>query len=277
MRTWRGRRCRTASAALRAVPIATTACSIGVALFAVLLCSPGSAGATTGSAADPDDVGTALDLKSVSHAVQGASIVYTARTYADFPDQVVTFKWGIDSNGDESFDLIVLAQWEAGRLVAGVSDATGKRIAAATVSRPAANAIAVAVPSSVLAGLTSYRYGVATSDDRNGNGKDDPGEQDLAPNSGLYGHALGASAAPATPSAVAPPAARVAASSETAEAPTAPATAPRDALPHTGRGGRLMALLAGGLLLAGGVTYMAETTVPRRQRRPLMASRDEEG
>ena len=110
-----------------------------------------------------------------------------------------------------------------------------------------------------------YRYGVVTRDDRNGNGKDDPGEQDLVPNSGLLGDVLGA-AAPAQSPAAAPAAARVVAGEETgAEAPAVRPAEPRAALPHTGPGGRLLALLAGGLLLAGGASCVAETTVPRRR------------
>jgi hypothetical protein len=132
-----------------------------------------------------------LDLKSTSHSNDGTSVTYIAETYDNFTDKLADFDWGIDTNGDENFDLIVFAEWDRTKLVAGVEDPAENPVADATVSRPAPNAIKVSFPASALGGAKAYRYGVATHDDLNGNGEIDPGEQDLAPDTGLYDHDLG--------------------------------------------------------------------------------------
>ena len=67
-----------------------------------------------------------LDLKTLTHAQDGASIVYTAETYAPFSDQSANFKWGVDRDRDEAFDLIVFTEWRDGKLVGGVKDPEGK-------------------------------------------------------------------------------------------------------------------------------------------------------
>jgi hypothetical protein len=178
---------------------------MGLLAVALILGIPASASAGPGSGADPDDVMARLDLKTLSHADDGSSITYTAETYEAFPDKAAAFKWGIDKNGDEGFDLIVFAEWDEGRLVAGVDDAAENRVAPATVSRPTPNAITVSFAASVLGGATSYRYGAIAEDDRNGNGETDPGEQDLAPDVGLYRHDLGAGASAPAPAATPAP------------------------------------------------------------------------
>jgi outer membrane biosynthesis protein TonB len=87
------------------------------------------------------------------------------------------------------------------------------------------------IPASVLRGVASYGYSLRALTDLNENGEADPGEQDLAPNAGLYTHRLeGASApAPASPAPAAPPAAKAPAPAP----PPAPVAAP--AAPPTPR------------------------------------------
>jgi hypothetical protein len=174
---------------------------VGLAAALVLTWAPGPTGATPGSYTDPDDVALQLDLKSVSHTNDGSSITYTAETYENFPDKAAAFKWGIDKNGDESFDLFAFAEWDRTELVGGVDDAAENPVAEATVSRPAPNAIKIVFPVSVLSGATSYRYAASTDDDVNGNGESDPGEQDLAPDAGLVTHDLGTAPATQAPTA----------------------------------------------------------------------------
>lgn len=235
MRIWRGRRCRLAEACPR---------TVGAVLVAmgVLLGVPGVAAANEGNLVDPRDVGTPLDLKGLTHADGGALIVYTAETHAPFTDQVAVFQWGIDRDHDEAFDLIVFTEWRGGRLVGGVKDATGRQVASATVSRPGSSAIKVSFPAELLGGAATYRYAANA-------------EGDLAPNTGLVQHRLGALApaggsTPETRAASSIPGGKVEAASP-APAP-APAAAPATNLPRTGSGDRALTTWAGAVLLAGG-------------------------
>jgi hypothetical protein len=180
------------------------------AVALVLLLAPVSAGAIPGSATDPDDVPLPLDLKTVSHADDASSVTFTVETYEDFPNDVADFKWGIDTNGDESFDLIVFGEWDGSALIAGVDDTAENQLAEGTISRPAPNAIRVSIPLNVLGKVASFRYGATAITDLNDNGEADAGEQDLAPNTGLYQYKLGSTApapAPANGSSPAPVAA----------------------------------------------------------------------
>jgi LPXTG-motif cell wall-anchored protein len=250
MTIWRGRRCPAA--------VPPTLRAVGVGLFAVVvLAAP--AMASDGQTDDPRDVGTRLDLKTLTHAQDGSSIVYTAETYGPFSDQSAGFKWGVDRDRDENFDLIVFTEWRDGRLVGGVKDPAGRQIAPATVSRPGPSAVRVSFPAEVLGDTAVYRYAV--------NAEAAPGDRDLAPNSGLVQHRLGggeagvtgarsASSAPAAP-APASRAASAAAAPVPAAAPT-PAAAPALAapaktnLPRTGPGERSLLPLSGLALMTGG-------------------------
>jgi LPXTG-motif cell wall-anchored protein len=229
----------------------------GLAVVAVVLGVPGSATAGEGDLADPRDVGVRLDLKTLTHTEAGDSIVYTAETYSPFSDQAAAFRWGIDRDHDEAFDLIVFIDWEGGRLAGGVKDAAGSQVATATVSRPAPTVIKISFPAEVLGGAASYRYAA--------NADGDP--DDLAPNSGLVQHRLdgrvAASTTPVTTAApVAAPAPQPAPSA--APAPQAPPAvpparaesaapaAPATNLPKTGPADRALLLWAGAALMAGG-------------------------
>ena len=250
MTSWRGRRCRAAlSSALRAAGIGLS----GLVLLAV----PGMASTHEASITDPRDVGTRLDLKAVTHMDDGSSIVYTAETYTPFADQAAAFKWGIDRDHDEAFDLIVITEWQGAKLVGGVKDSTGRLVAPAAVSRPAPNAVRVSFPVGVLGGAAVYRYAV--------DAEADGGERDLAPNSGLVQHRLGAPAAassdaketrtessgPAKTQAPAPAPVGGATSGDGAATPRqASGAAP---LPTTGPGDRALLPWAGGALMIGGV------------------------
>lgn len=193
---------------------------------------PGPSGAAPGSNPDPDDVSLKLDLKSTSHSNDGSTVSYIAETYENFTDKLADFKWGIDKNGDEGFDLIVFAEWDRTELVGGVDDAAENPVAEATVSRPTPNSIKVTFPARALGGAASYRYGVSASDDLNGNGESDAGEQDLAPDTGLYAHSLDSTPAPAPAAGPTTPVASPAPVSAPAPAPALrpnPAAAPTPA------------------------------------------------
>lgn len=261
MRIRRGRRCRVAEACLREAGIV-------LAIVAFILGVPGMATASEGNAVDPRDVGTRLDLKALAHADDGALIVYTAETHAPFTDQLAAFKWGIDRDHDEAFDLIVFTEWRGGKLIGGVKDATGRQVASATVSRPGPAAIKVSFPAELLGGAATYRYAANA-------------EGDLAPNSGLIQHRLGGlSPARASASETRAASSTSAGTPAASPAPVAPATpvataAPRPAsaagpvtnLPTTGPDDRALMPWAGAALLAGGglIALGAQRNRVRRQ------------
>jgi hypothetical protein len=251
-------------------------------LFAIglMLLSLPSAVAGPGSASDADDVPLRLDLKTASHTNAGSSITYTVETYEEFPDNLAAFKWAIDKNGDQRFDVIVFAEWESNELVAGIDDVNEEPVAEATVSRPAANAIQVSFSANVLGNLSSYEYRTSAEDDRNGNGETDAGEEDVAPDSGLYRHEL-ASAGSAVGSPDASPAAPVSgvpASSEPAphtsvSAPGSSAAPPPSqgspvGTERAGTGGGRWVLLAGVAVIAGVLVVVAKSFTPRGRNSP---------
>jgi hypothetical protein len=258
MTSWRGRRCRAALAStLRAAGIS--------AVTVAVLAAPAVARTDEGPVADPRDVGIHVDLKSLTHARDGSSIVYTAETYAPFSDQSAVLKWGIDRDGDEAFDLIVFTEWRAGKLAGGVKDSGGRQVAAAAVSRPGPAAIRVTFPAEVLGGADVYRYAVdagSTADER-----------DMAPNSGLIHHRLGAVTPPeAQPvrTAGSAPAEPAGGAASVAAAPTPqPATkaAPKPNLPTTGPGNRLLVQWSGTALMAGGALVSLGAQRRRVRRR----------
>jgi hypothetical protein len=246
MTIWRGRQCR--AAVLSALRV------VGVGLFGVAaLAVPGMA-ATEGRTDDPRDVGLPVDLRALTHTQDGRSIVYTAETYAPFSDQSATFKWGIDRDRDEAFDLIVFTEWRDGKLVGGVTDPAGGQVAPASVSRPGPAAIRVVFPAEVLGDGAAYRYAVSA-----GLGG---AERDLYPNTGLVQHRLGvvtagpndvrtAASASATP-APSPQATSPAPAPAAAAAAPAPASATTSNLPRTGPGERALLPWSGLALIAGG-------------------------
>ena len=267
MRIWRGRRCRAA------VALAQRAGAVGLLAVAVLAV-PAAAGIDQGGTTDPRDVGMRLDLKTLTHAQAGPSIVYTAETYGPFSDQSATFKWGVDRDQDENFDLIVFTEWRDGKLVGGVNDPAGRQIAPAAVSRPGPAAIKVSFPAAVIGGTGLYRYAV--------NAEGAPGERDLAPNSGLVQHRLGAveaganevrTASPAPAPAAPTPRAASAAPAPVPAAAAAPSPAPapetKTNLPRTGPGERALLPLSGLVLMTGGAFVVLGA---RRRARRLEVS-----
>jgi LPXTG-motif cell wall-anchored protein len=244
MTIWRGRRCRAA------VPLALRAGALGL-LAIVALAVPATAGTDDGGASDPRDIGTRLDLKTLTHAQDGASIVYTAETYAPFSDQSAAFKWGVDRDRDEAFDLIVVAEWRDGKLIGAVKEPGGHQVAPASVSRPGPTVIRVSFPAAVFGDASVYRYAV--------DAEGASGERDLAPNSGLVQHRLGGAAAStkevrtagSSPAAPTPAPVRQAASAAPAPAPVAAAPA-KTGLPRTGPGDGALLSWSGLALMTGG-------------------------
>lgn len=265
MRFWRGRSRAALASTLRVG---------GVGLVAFVASGvPATAATDEVRTDDPRDVGTRIDLKSLTHRVDGSVIVYTAETHAPFTDQVAVFKWGIDRDGDEDFDLIVFSQWREGRLTGGVNDAAGSQVAVATASRPGPTVVSVSFPVEVLGGASEYRYAASVGVDMDRDGNTDPGEGDLVPDAGLIQHRLGAvapAAAGEADSAGTPPARAEAAAptrsaaatpspapvkdpaGETAASRPAPERAGAD-LPRTGPPNRFLLSLAGAAFMAGGV------------------------
>lgn len=260
MTIWRGRRCRAADAWAQRAGLAGL-------LAVALLAAPAVAGAGEGGIQDPRDVGTRLDLKALTHAQDGRSIVYTAETYGLFSDRSAAFKWGVDRDRDENFDLIVFVEWRDGKLVGGVKDPAGGQIASASVSRPGPAAVRVSFPAEVLGDAAVYRYAVSA--------EAGPGDRDLAPNTGLVQHRLGATTAAApdvrtassAPAAPAPESQAVAALPAPApEAAAVPASPAKTSLPRTGSGDGALLVWSGAALMTGGA-FVALSA--RRSRRAL--------
>jgi len=138
---------------------------------------------------DPDDVNLPLDLKTLTHENDDSTVTYTVETYDPFEDKQADFKWAIDNNGDQKIDHLVSVEWEDGKLVGKVEDPKEKELGKATVTRIGAHALRVSFSRRLL-GATEYQYRVIAVSDLNGNDEDDPGEVDLAPDTGFQPHRL---------------------------------------------------------------------------------------
>lgn len=251
----RGRAGRAAPASLRAAGIVS-------AVLALVLCLPAAASAGEGSVSDPRELGTTLDLKAVTHSDDGPSVVYTAETHAPFTDRSAAFKWGIDRDGDEDFDLFVTTEWRGGEVAGAVTDTAGRELAAATVSRPGPNVIKVSFPVAALGGAGTYRYAV------NAGHTEGQAGGDLAPDAGLSQHRLGTIAGPAgteTRVAAAAPAEPVPVDAAPPGREAAAASAAQASLPTTGPDhGRALLPVAGAAFMVGGALIAA---APRGSRR----------
>jgi hypothetical protein len=245
----RGRACRANPASLRAAGIVS-------AMLALVLCIPAAASAGEGSVSDPRELGTALDLKALTHSDDGPSVVYTAETHAPFTDQSAAFKWGIDRDGDEDFDLFVTTEWRGGKVAGAVTDTAGRELAAAVVSRPGPNVIKVSFPVAALGGAGAYRYAVNAGHTGGEAGRD------LAPDAGLSQHRLGTIAGPSGSHT------RAAAAAPVPAAPVEPDAvdaAPQANLPTTGADdGRALLPAAGAAFMVGGALIAC---APRGGRR----------
>lgn len=189
----------------------------------VLWGSSGLAGALSGSETDPRDVSLGLDLKTVSHDNDVSTITYAVDTYESFPDSLTDFRWGIDKDGDQSSDLFISVEYDK-KLIGSVEDAAENKIANATISRPAGNALRISFSRAVLGGVDAYSYSVRALNDLNGNGEADPGEVDIAPNGGLppYHHRLDPPVSPAAPTSGSAPPGTAETPSDAASPPSAP-------------------------------------------------------
>ena len=154
------------------------------------------AGATAASFDDPADAPGPLDLKTVAHDDDAATITYTVTTYAAFRDQDVALCiWELDTKGDANPDVAVAAEWDSsvGALVGDVEDPDGTATAEAAVSRPAGNTLRVSVRRADVGDPTDYDYFVLCGSDVNGNGQPEDNELDDAPNGdGVYTHHVSA-------------------------------------------------------------------------------------
>jgi len=155
-----------------------------------------SAPATTGpqsaptSFTDPKDVNLPLDIKTVSHSNDADTITYTVETYEPFRDDQVDFFWSLDTDNDNKVDRLVGVEYEAGKLDAKVETPDEKELAAATVSRTGPNGLKVTFPRRFVGSGASYQYRVTSVTDLNHNDEEDPGETDVAPDSGFFTHRL---------------------------------------------------------------------------------------
>ena len=138
---------------------------------------------------DPDDVNLPLDLKTLTHENDDKTITYTVETYDPFEDRQADFKWAIDRNGDQKVDEFVSVEWEDGKVVGKVEDTKEKELGVATVARIGTHALRVSFNRRLI-GATEYQYQAIAVNDTNGNDEDDPGELDLAPDTGFEPHRL---------------------------------------------------------------------------------------
>ena len=137
---------------------------------------------------DPDDVNLPLDLKTLTHEHNDSTITYTVETYDAFDDSKVDFKWAIDKNGDQKVDLFVAAGYEEKKLEGKVEDTRDRELGPATVRRLSDRVLQLSFARKLVG--ASYQYWVMGATDSNGNEEDDPGEFDLAPDSGFHPHQL---------------------------------------------------------------------------------------
>jgi hypothetical protein len=160
------------------------------ALVGLLCLRPAPVVAEAACFNDPADMHSGLDIKTACHDNDASSITYTVETYGPFTDTDADFEWVLYTNDDQRYDLVVSVGFEDGRLVAKVEDPNEKEKGRATVSRPAPNSLRLSYARNVLGGVTAYRYNVKAVTDADRNGEADPGEYDLAPDSGEYQHRL---------------------------------------------------------------------------------------
>ena len=161
--------------------------SIVLAGLPVML--PRPAAAVAGSFTDPDDVDLPLDLKTIAHDNDGSTVTYTVETYEPFDDAKADFRWGIDTTGDQKEDTLISVEYD-GQLVGKVEDSEENELGSATVTRPGPNSLRVTFGRKYLGKAASYGYSVRALTDKNDNGEADPGEFDMAPDSGFYQHQL---------------------------------------------------------------------------------------
>jgi len=138
---------------------------------------------------DPDDTNLPLDLKTLTHANDASTITYTVETYDPFEDRQADFKWAIDKNNDQKVDLFVSVEWEGNKLDGKVEDPKEKELGTATVTRIGSHGLRVSF-SRRLIGTASYEYQVIAVNDTNGNDEEEPGETDVAPDTGFEPHRL---------------------------------------------------------------------------------------
>ena len=141
------------------------------------------------SFSDPDDVNLPLDLKTLTHDNDDSTITYPVETYDPFEDRQADFKWAIDKNGDQKVDGFVSVEWADGKLEGKVEDTEEKELGSAAVHRVGPYARRVSFSRRLL-GTSSYQYLVIAVNDTNGNDEDDPGETDVAPDTGFQPHRL---------------------------------------------------------------------------------------
>jgi len=139
---------------------------------------------------DPDDVNLPLDLKTVIHSNDASTITYTAETYEAFKDDQVDFIWSLDTNNDSKIDTLIGVEYEDGKIDAKVETPAEKEIGPATVTRTGPNAIKVSFARRFAGPGPSYQYRVMAATDLNHNDEEDPGETDVAPDTGFYKHQL---------------------------------------------------------------------------------------
>lgn len=139
---------------------------------------------------DPDDVNLALDIKTVTHQNTATTVTYTVETYEPFKDSQADFTWDLDKNNDQIVDTLVSVEFEQGKLNAKVEDPNEKELGPATVARAGPSSLRVSFSRRLIGPVATYQYRVTALSDSNGNDESDPGETDVAPDTGFYQHRL---------------------------------------------------------------------------------------
>jgi len=135
---------------------------------------------------DPDDVNLPLDLKTLTHSADASTITYTAETYEAFRDDQIDFFWSLDTDNDNKVDRLVGVEYEDGKVGAKVETPAEKEIGPATFTRIGPNAVKVTFARRFAGSGPSYQYRVTAATDLNHNDEEDPGETDVAPDTGFY-------------------------------------------------------------------------------------------